>query len=924
MPDYREFVRRHVAPLALPPDREQKIVDEWAAQLEEIYDALRAGGRSDAEAWSEVQRQVADWPALSGELLDDEPALVRLALASSGAQAPPSLRRAITRLRETLTIGVMRDLRAGCRLLVKQPGFSAAVVLTLAVCLGANAAVFTVVHSVLLRPLPAPDSHRLVGIGDVYPTITPNDILSNDAPSYFDRRQAVSAFEEQGLFSFWFDTIAIDGVPHELRGMRVMPSVFRMLRVPPALGRTFVDAEGEVGNERHIVLSDALWRRLYGGDANVIGRTLRLGWTGRPYTIVGVMPRSFTFFDHGYPGHAGESQAVQYWIPLALTAEQKSDDARTRYGYFHVARLRDGATLEQARAQVEAVTAANVKRFPQFNFEELGMYTSVTPLHEALTRRVRRTLYLLWGGAGFVLLIGIINVANLSLARASARQRELATRLALGASRLQIARQLMIEALIPAALGGAAGIVVGTLILSALAVAGLQLPSAGDVAMNAATVAMVAAVSVLVGAIIGVAPAAATRAVRIRQVLADGSRTATFGRAARLFRRGLVAAQVALSVLLLIAATLLFASIRHLLALDAGFSAAGVLTATLFPPPSRYPDRQSSAALMNRILDKVRALPGVETAGITSNIALSGFESPSSVSAGEPSAPGIVTVIPSVVGVSPGYFEAMNTALVRGRYFSEQDRTTTLPVAIVDERLAGRLWPGEDPIGKSIFRGPSGPFTIVGVVREVRFEGLTGSIDAIGTAYFPHTQAPPLPRLRWIAIKSAVDHAAMVRGVRRILLEIDPDLPIADIRTMDQRTALSLTPQRLAADLAAMFAVIALFLSLLGIYGVLAHIVAHRSREIGIRLALGSSVRAVLRLVLTEGVLVIGTGVMLGLAGAVAMGQALRGIVFGVQPTDPRLLGAVAALTACVALLACIMPARRATRVNPVDVLSAQ
>ena len=412
--------------------------------------------------------------------------------------------------------------------------------------------------------------------------------------------------------------------------------------------------------------------------------------------------------------------------------------------------------------------------------------------------------------------------------------------------------------------------------------------------------------------------------VSINQVLGDGSRSGTSGRTARLFRRALVVTQVGLSVVLLIGATLLFTSVRHLLGLDAGFTATGVVTATIFPPPSRYPNAPAVVTLLDRVLERVRTIPGVEAAGITSNIALSGFESPSSVSAAGRVAPDDAAVIPSVVAVTPGYFEAMTTPLVRGRYFAESDRENSLRVAMVDERLAGRLWPGEDPIGKGINRGDTGPFTVVGVVRDVRLEGLTGSIESIGTAYFPHTQAPPLRRLRWIAIKSAVDPAAVVRAFRSALVEIDPDLPIADVQTMSDRTAHTLVSQRLATNLATMFAVVALFLSMLGIYGVLVSLVARRTREIGIRVALGSSVRGVLQLVLAEGMVLIGAGLILGLAGAVAMAHTLKGLVFGVQPTDPWLLGTVAVAAGGVALLACIAPARRATRVNPVDVLSAQ
>ena len=468
MRDFRTFVRAHVAPLALAPGREQKIVEEWAAQLEEIYDALRADGLSDDEAWSDIEQQVRSGTLLSDRLLDDALEVAWLARTPGGtgprgrtAAARGMLRTVVRRVREVLATGLARDIHGSVRMLVKSPGFSATVVLTLAICLGANAAIFTVVHDVLLRPLPLADPDRIVAMGDIYPTITPNDILSNDTPSYFDRLEALTTLEQQGLFTFWFDTLTVDSVPQEVRGIRATPSLFRVLQVPPLLGRTFTDAEGETGNDQKIILSYALWQRLFGGDPNVVGRPLRLAWNGGLYTIVGVMPREFRFFDQGYGGHADGMQGVQFWIPLAFTPEQKSDAARTRYGFFHVGRLRAGATVEQVQAQLDALHAANVKRFPQFRYAELGMYSAVTSLQEALTRPIRRTLYLLWAGAGVVLLIGAFNVANLTLARANGRRRELATRVALGAGRLQVARQLLIEALLPAILGGAGGLAIG-------------------------------------------------------------------------------------------------------------------------------------------------------------------------------------------------------------------------------------------------------------------------------------------------------------------------------------------------------------------------------------------------------------------------------------------------------------------------------
>jgi putative ABC transport system permease protein len=927
MRDFRAFVRKHLPPLALPRHRELKIVEELAAQIEDSYHALLAEGLSDEDAWTEAQRQIPDWKTLAEELLDAEPVIVKLAQPQRGIAPGARTRACVSALREILGVGFARDLQASVRLLIKDRAFTAATIVTLAVCLGANTAIFTVVYSVLLRPLPVPAADRLVALGDVYPTITPNDILSNTAPSYVDRLTALTSLEEQAMFTSWYDTITIDGVSDEIRGMRATPSLFRLLQVRPALGRYFTDSEAQIGAEHKIILSHGLWQRLYGGDTSVVGRDLRLGWTGQRYTILGVMPRGFSFFDRGSDGHARSAgDETQFWIPLAFTAAQLSDDARTRYGFFHIGRMRPGATIEQVRAQVDALNAANFKRFPELGLAELGMYTAVTPLQDALTRSIARTLYLLWGGAAFVLLIGALNMANLSLARSSVRTRELATRMALGAGRLRLARQLIVEGLLLGGLGGLASLGIAASILRMLVSSGMtNMPNAASVHLDWTAVAFTAAVSALVGVLIAVVPAATVSRVNLNHVLAEGSRLGTAGRGTGLVRRTLVVAQVACSVVLLIGAGLLLTSFRNLLAVDPGFNSERVATATIFPPPSRYQDQRAVVGLTNRILESVRSIPGVEAAGITSNIALSGRTSPATVAAADYTPqPGEALVLPSVVSVTPGYFEAMGTRLVRGRYFVENDQEDTLPVAIVDQRLAARFWPNQDPIGKGLHRGSSVRYTVVGVVRDVRFENLSGETESVGVAYFPHTQAPALGRLRWIAVKTSADPAPVIRAVRSALMTIDPDLPLSDIQTMSERTLRSVVPQKLAMGLASMFGVVALLLSVLGIYAVLAYLVARRTREIGIRMALGSTARGIFRLVFKEGLTLITGGLTLGLLGALALGRALEGHVFGVTPTDPFVLGVVAAATGIIALLACVSPAQRAARVDPLHALSEQ
>lgn len=924
MRDFKAYVREHLSSLVLPPERELKVVDELAAQLEDAYETALARGLPEHEAWNAVERQIPDWTVVADDILSAEPILVRLEQPTPRV-VTGALARALNGLRELLGVGLLRELHSSIRPLVKDRGFTVTTLLTLAICLGANAAIFTVVYSVLLRPLPVPGADRIVAMGDVYPTITPDDILSNDAPSYFDRLEAVTSLEEQALFSMWYDSLTIDGVSEELRGMRATPSLFRVLRVEPALGRAFTEAEGQTGNDQKIILSHGLWQRLSGGDPDIIGRDVRLGWTGQRYTVVGVMPRGFRFFEMGDDGHARvEGEQIAFWLPMALTDEHRSVNARTRYGFYHIGRLRPGATIDQVRSQIDTLNADNAARFPQFRYTELKMYTAVTPLQEALTRKVRSILYLLWGGAAFVLLIGVLNIANLSLARATVRAREFATRIALGASRLRVIRQLVLEGVLLAVMGGVAGIMIAVWLLQLVTANGMaHVPNAGTVRLDWTAAAVVLAASVLLGIAMGLVPLATAGRRDLAQALTERSRLGTGGRGALLFRRGLVVAQVASSVILLIGAVLLLASFRNLLAIDAGFDRERVVTATIFPPPSRYPDAAAVVALSNRVLDSARSIPGVMNAGLTSNIALSGGMSAATVSrVGETANATGAPVLPSVVSVSPGYFDAMGTRLVRGRDFDQTDTQDGLPVAIVDERLASRFWPNEEPIGKGIQRGNSRPYIVVGVVRHVRFEGLAGPSVSAGAAYFPHTQTPSPGRLRYIAIKTATESTSVIPALRAALTSIDPDLPLADIQTMTERTAQSVVAQRLSMGLASLFGVVALFLSALGIYGVLAYLVSQKTREIGIRMALGSTARKIFQLFFTEGLALVATGLTLGVIGALLLGRLLEGQVFGVTPSDPVILGAVALSTGLIALLACVSPARRATQVDPIRVLN--
>lgn len=816
---------------------------------------------------------------------------------------------------------LIRELRHAARSLLRDKGFSGTVVLTLAVCIAANSTIFAIVHSVLLRPLPVPDADAIVLMANRYPKAGVGDLNTSSVGDLYDRLRAVPALGEQALFRQADQTVEIGGMPEELPGMAVTPSLFRLLRVPPSHGRTFTEAEGEIGSEQKVVLGHALWRQLYGGDPSVMGRKLRLG--GRPFTIVGVMPRNFVFVN----------PEVRFWIPLAFTSEEKSGHHSNNW--YHIGRLRPGASIARVQAQIDALNAANMERFPQFRevLVNAGFYTKVEPLQHMLVKEVEGALYLLWGGAAFVLLIGALNIANLALARLTIRRKEIATRLALSAGRAQLSRQLAVENILVTTTGGVAGILLGAALLRALAAAGLdRFPRASEVRMDGTVVLAALGMAIAVGVLIGLAPLAGVFKASLSGVLRDDSRTGTAGTRTRTLRRVLAGAEVAFAFVLLAGAGLLMASFRNLLGVDPGFSGKGVLTASTNAPQSRYPGDAELRALMNRALDSIRRLPGVTAAGATTSIPLGGDYSDNVIFAeGHVMKPGESLISPRSLAVTPGYFEAMRIAPIRGRYFEDRDNETAPRVVIIDERLAHRFWPNGDPIGQRMYQpeGPANPtktgantiwLKVVGVVRSVRLEDLNGTGSAVGAYYFPYAQH--LSRGYTFAIRTTAGMEGAARAVRAELARIDPELALFDIRTMAERSLLSLSSRRTSMILAAAFGGLALFLSAIGIYGVLAYLVTHRRREIGIRIALGSTGAGIAKLVLRECLLLAGSGLGLGIAGAAALRKSLANQIYGVQPLDPLLMGSVVALLGVVALAACLLPARRAMRTDPVAVLS--
>ena len=820
---------------------------------------------------------------------------------------------------------IRRDLVFALRVLRKDRAYAAAVIVTLAVCLGANTAIFTVVRSVLLRPLPYPEPHQLISSYDSFPGAGV-ERAGTSVPNYVDRRKLTDVFDEVALYQWSGYKVGQGTTAEGVSAMNVTPSFFRVLRTSAARGRLFREEEGTPGRNKVIVLSHVFAARQPSGVDGIVGRQLRLDDV--VYDVVGVLPEAFHFL----------SPEVSVFVPLAFTDEQLSEEARHSQNHQQIARLARGATLAGAQARVDALNAVIVENAGPLKAALInaGYTTRMVPFDSDLVRDVRGALRLLWGGVLFVVLIAAVNITNLSLVRANGRLRELATRTAIGAGRGRIARQLVTEATVLTGVGGGLGLLVGFWSLDALSWLGLSdLPRAHEIRLDGTVLAFTFALVLLLGLVVGASPAVPLARANLNSVLRDEGRTGTTGRGARQMRRGLVVAQVALAFVLLIGAGLLLASFQRLLAVDPGFVAEHVLTGRLSPLESRYPDEAALRTYTNRVLERIRALPGVEAAGVSSFLPFSWDDSSSVIiPEGYVPAPGESVVSPNQLFVSPGYLEALRVTLQRGRFFTDADTAEAPGVVIVDERLAAKFWPNADPIGRRMYRpqrledvvapGPDTRYLqVVGVVATVKLKGLIeGEHARVGAYYIPYAQDPA--RGIGLAVRSRGDAPVMTAAVQRALAEIDPEMHASDVFMMSERIEKSLNPRRAPMVLSLAFGAVAMLLAAVGLYGVLAYQVTQRTREIGVRMALGSDAKGILWLVLKEGVLLVVVGFVGGLAGAVALRRVIAAQLYGVTPLDPGVVLMAVGVLAATSLVACVGPARRAARVNPVVALSQQ
>jgi len=796
----------------------------------------------------------------------------------------------------------MNDLKFAFRQLLKNPGFTAVAVLTLALGIGATTAIFSVVYAVVLRPLPFPEPERLVAIWTQTPQV---ERLPMAPANHRDLHSQAAAFEDIALLSRVQNyNLTGDGEPERLLAVSVAANLFPLLRVQPALGRGFTEGENQPAQDRVVILSHGLWQRRYAGDPSIVGKTIRL--ENVPHTVVGVMDPEFW-----YPTHD-----VQIWTPLTINPE--AFQTRTGFGFLTVARLKPGVTLEQAQTEVNVIATRLARQYPEKNKD---VRFSVTSLRRDIAGVARKPLIVLLGAALGLLLIGCCNLVNLLLAHALTRSRETAVRSALGATQARLVRQAAAE-LIPILL-------VGSLLGVLAAKWGVQLlipwlpaalPRAGEIQVSLPVLLFRGAI-LCVTALMLLLPAMQASRTDLVTRLREDTRTSSGAAGKATIRNLLVVGQVALTVILLTGAGLLIRTFAALKEVNPGFRPQGVLSFHLEIPRTKYAGDDQAAAFCHRILEQVRSLRGVDSAGMGNRLPLDGASGLSSIEFERTNQEPAVLEATDETTVTPGYFQAMGIRMLQGRAFTDQDTANAPWVVVVDERVARLAWPGENPIGKRVRGGPHRPWAeVVGAVGHTRHEKLED--DQRLQIYWNYLQ-----RIRdymTLVVRTSGDPRLLVGPVLGAIKTVDPDQPAYPVRTMTEVMDRYLALRWFNTVLVSLFAGASLLLAMVGTYGVIAWTVRQRTREIGVRMALGAQRGAVLALVLRNGLKLASTGTAIGVIGALVLSQLLRGLLFGIGPTDPLTFAAVPLLLVSVALLACWLPARSAARVNPMEALRCE
>jgi predicted permease len=806
-----------------------------------------------------------------------------------------------------------QDFRYAYRMLRNQPEFTVLSVLTLALGIGASTAIFSVVDAVILRPLPYGAPDRLVLVKEWIPKAIP-DPIPVCAPDVVQFQRDNHTFESLAAFRGGQFDLAGGAEPQRVNVDRVNTNLFSLLGVQPSLGRTFTVDEDHPGHPVAI-LSNGLWQRQFGADSNIVGHTVTLN--RQPYTVIGVMPRTFIFPLSGMD----QGEASDVFVPMSFTSEELAD-VGDNFNYSLVGRLKSGVTLARANADLGAIAQSILETYPAQFRTDFNLSAIALPLADHVVGRARSLLLLLFGAVAFVLLISCINVTNLLLTRATDRQKEIAVRLALGSSRVRLLGQLVAESMLLTLTGAVLGLFFANSIMGALlALMPAEIPRVHAVDLNLTVLGFAVGLALLTGLFFGIVPALAASSTNVNATLKEGGRSGMQGREHNRVRSALVVAEVALAMVLLVGAGLLMRSFQRVLETDPGFQPKHVLTASLSLPDSHYKGDAQIRNFYQGLMERLRQLPGVQMAGGSTDLPLQAGWNHIFTPEGYQPPPGTNLNFSNHSVILGQYLQTMGVPLLQGRYFTEQDNDGSPHVLIVSQSLARQFWPNGDVIGKRLKWGPAESkdpwLTIVGVVGDVK----QGSLEIETT---PHTYEPFLQNTSSslnVAIRASGKPASLASALRATVWAVDPQLAVAQVQTMDQVISQSTTPRRFNLFLLGGFACLALILSAIGIYGVIAYSVVRRVHEIGVRMALGAQRTDVVRLVVGQGVLLLGIGLVVGILGALVLTRSLASFLYDIQPTDPATFACVVVILAAVALVACYIPACRATKVDPITAL---